>query len=631
MKTLLSVIRWKFVIPVTLFVAAIVLFLVVFMDPLLARGISAVASKLNGAKVDVSGLKTKIFQGRLSIANVQVTNPKEPMKNIVEAGPMAFELSLGDIFSKRVVIPEATLGGLKFETDRKTSGALPKIEKEQKKEGKPSAASRLAEKYKNQFKLNLEGLKSQAKAKIEFDPKELKLVKQSEALKEKSETLPDQWEAKVKNLNAEGRLKQIEADLESIKNTPTKGPEAITGIPASLNKLKKAKEDLSTLKRDVTNLKTEALGEVQTLKSEIKSLPAAKKADIDNLLSRLNWDFADPDRLVESLIGNIFLTRLQTALGYIQTIRAHMPSQKEKESMPPKPRMKGIEIKFPTPAAPPRFWLQKAGLDGTYQDISVAGTLTHLTSDPPRVGKPFVLKLNGRKETQDFLLQVIADHTGDIKKDGFEVLAEGIDLKKMASGEGLERALAGGRAQARLALNVIGEKLGGELSAKIANLKIDDNVFLEQAGIPLSGNLSREDSLKASFMRNVARAMETMPQVSLQAQVFGTWEDPSLKFSSNLGGALTNVIKDSVGSAIQEQKKQLEAELDKVLKEKTKELEAKLAGLQNQVTQKVGGLDARVQKAINDATGIKLMSSEGEGSSPIPGLKVPSLDKFFKK
>jgi hypothetical protein len=89
------------------------------------------------------------------------------------------------------------------------------------------------------------------------------------------------------------------------------------------------------------------------------------------------------------------------------------------------------------------------------------------------------------------------------------------------------------------------------------------------------------------------------------------------------------VIKESVGNLVKDQRKEVEAKLNQILADKQKEVESQLAGLQDKVNAQLGGFDSQIQEKIAQATGINL--GGGEGSSPIPGLKIPSLDKLFKK
>lgn len=621
-----SLIRWKFVIPTTLIIAGIVVFFVIFFDPLLAKGIEFVGGQVNGAKVEVDGLSTKFFRGRMSIQRLQVANKANTWTNIVEAGPLAFELDPSELFTKRVIIPEASLDGLKFNTRRKTDGKL--LIQPPSKDDKPSAAARLAEKYKDRFSLNLEGMKSDAKAKVEFDPKALSLTKQSDALKAKVEGLPKEWESKVDNLKVEERLKKIEADLKTIENTPTKGPEAITAIPEGLKKLKQVRADLDSVKSDLKNTKENFSSDVKGVRGGINGLKEAKKNDMDDLLSRFNLDFADPKRLIEGMIGDSIREKVQTALHYVEVVRANMPSKKEKEKHPPRPRFKGINIPFPTPAAPPKFWLQKASLSGEYSGIVAAGSMVHLTSDPSRVGQPFKAELTGQKAANPFSAQVIADHVGNVAKDSLRIRVGNLALTDFLKGGTLGDSLTAGFGDFNFALSVVeGAPLDGTLQLDMRGLKLDQAAWLKKLNVE-PASTKKEDALKAQFLTNVARGFESMGTFSVTAGIGGTWADPTISLRSNAVDMVGRVVKESVGSLVEGQRKELEAKLDGILKERTAELNQKSAGLENQVNNLFAGLDKQVQDKINRATGVNLGGEKGGSGLPV---KVPSLDKLFKK
>jgi IMP dehydrogenase len=83
-------------------------------------------------------------------------------------------------------------------------------------------------------------------------------------------------------------------------------------------------------------------------------------------------------------MGPAILGRVHTILGYVQTARRAMPSKQEAESLPPKPRATGEDIRFWSPAALPRFWLQKSLLSGSFQGITASGLLQNATSSPPQ-------------------------------------------------------------------------------------------------------------------------------------------------------------------------------------------------------------------------------------------------------
>lgn len=624
-------IRWKFVGPVGIFIAAIVVFFTIFFDPLLSKGLEIAGSRVNGAKVDVGGLKTKLFQGRLTIQRLQVTNKEMPMQNIVDVGPLSFQVMFMELIKKRVIIPEASIEGLQFNTARKTSGAMPRL-KEKQESGEPSAAAKLAAKYSDRFQVNMSNVKFDAKEKITFDEKDTEVYKQGEALKAKAEGLPDEYKAKVDALNVDGRLKDIEKKLDDVKKTNVKGVEAITTIPEGLRKLKEARADLDKLKSDVKAVRDQASADVKSVQSGILSLPAAKQKDIDNLMSRLNLDFLNPKRLVDGMVGPAILGRVHTILGYVQTARRAMPSKQEAESLPPKPRDTGEDIRFWSPAALPRFWLQKSMLSGSFQGITASGILQHVTSNPPRVGKPATLDLKGAQGGRTFTGNVTIDHVTDTKKDSLNFELKGLDVAQMAGSGAVADFISDGSGSADVAFKAVGETdISGRIGLGLTKLKLNRQALFEQVGAPvgLAANASREDRIKHDLMAKIATALEQLPLVSIEAKISGTWDDPDLAIDSNLDNEVSRIIKSSVGDVVAGQKKELEDKLQNIVKEQSASLSAKLTDLQSKLNGNLGGHEAEINKKIEEATGINLSSSEK--GSPIPGLKIPSLDKIFKK
>jgi uncharacterized protein (TIGR03545 family) len=628
MKTVLSWIRWKYVGPLLIVVAALLVFFILFFDPLLARGIELVGGKINGAEVDVSGLKTKFVAGRISIARLQVTDKDAPLQNVVEAGPLAFQLSLSDLFSKRAIINDAELKGLAFGTTRKKSGAFPlKAAKRVDKDQSPSAASKLVDKYKDRFKLNIDGIKGDVQKRIEFDPKDLELVKSADALKAKSANLPKQWKTRVDTLDVDGRLKKAEADLAALRNTPTKGTEALTAIPAAIKKLGQVKSDLDQLKQDVAVAKASSTAEVTSLKSGIAGLTQAKQRDVNNLMSRLNLDFVNPDRLVEGLIGPLVVQRVKTAMYYVELVRKNMPSKKDQTILPPKPRATGMDITFPTPAAPPTFWLMKAALEGAYHGVAASGSLTNATSDPSKIGLPCKLSMSGQQNAQHFSLEGLFDHTKDVSADSLSLHASGLNVASLLSTGGPSPDFSQGQARIDLGMALRGESaLSGKLEMGLSGLKFAPGVLFKKVGLDPSATLSADDKLKADFINNVGKAIEGMKEFAVVADITGTWQDPDLKLSSNLGSALSNVIKNSVGTAVGEQRKELESRVNAILVEKTHDLDKQASALESGSNGQFADIQAKIQAKINEATGLQIGPSGGS-----TGLKIPSLNKFFKK
>jgi len=417
--------------------------------------------------------------------------------------------------------------------------------------------------------------------------------------------------------------------LGSLKQTPTEGPEALTAIPQALQKLKTVKEDLNKIQTDVKQTRQNLNSEMKAFKSQLQNLKNVKDKDLDNLLSRLNLDFASPDRIVQGLLGGAILNQIHTGMHYIELARRYMPSKKETEKVPVPVRSKGVDVIFPKPASPPRFWLKHASLSGIWGDVGLSGSLSSLSSEPSRLGKPTVVTLEGIKEKQRYKAQAIFDHATDIAKDSLDLEAKNLRANKLISGGILGEALKEGWGDAEFVLSVIGEdKIGGRIALSLSGLKLDRAILLDKAGVQSGPTISVQETIKARFLENVAFGLEQMSKVNIEAQIFGSWRDPDLKLTSNLGPTLAKVIKDSVGNVAKEQREKLELEINKILQEKTKDLQGETDKLNSQLESQLGGFESKIQTKIQEATGLNFSPLKGSSDQKI---KIPSLDKLFKK
>lgn len=613
----MRVIRWKFVVPLAVFIAVLAGSIIIFLDPFLARAVEAIGSRLNGAKVDIHDLETEIFKGRLSIGRIEVASRREPMTNRFEAGPLVFQLDFPQLLKKKVIIPESRIDNIQPGTPREVSGALPGVEAQEEKE--PGFASRLADRYGDRFSFTVDQFKGDVKKKVEFDEEDLGVVKSANALEARAEALPDRWKARVDGLQVESRLDAIEAKVESVKDTQTDGAEAVTAIPKALATLKEARSDLQKLKADIGKARTDLTGELTELRTGVARLDQEAQKDFEDLSARFNLDFADPQRLLESLIGAEVMAKFLDALRYVELARRHMPSKDEKAEEPARVRGEGADIRFPTPAGPPKFWLKTAALSGAFNDIALDGSLTDATSDPPAVGRPMILNLDGRKEGRVFKAMLTADHTGDIMKDSFVVEAKNVPLEKLEGGRLLSRAATGGMVDAEFVFYARGESdIGGGVTAVVRGLGLDQAALLREAGLnPDTKDAS--EATQAQLLRNIAAAIERLDALTIGLKLVGTWEDPAIRFDSNLAAQMPKIVAATVGDALKDQRADLRRRIDAVKEKEREKARAAVSAVEKEVADRLATLEQKVQREIQDAAGINLDAS-GLGGK-IPGLK----------
>ncbi|MDE3036364.1 MAG: hypothetical protein KGJ14_10370, partial [Nitrospirota bacterium] len=94
------------------------------VDPFVKRMIEQTGTKLVGAKVELAAAHVTLSPLGLTLTRLQVTNPDEPMSNAVEAARIAMSLDGLNLFRRKVIIEEMAVEGLRFGTQRQSSGAV---------------------------------------------------------------------------------------------------------------------------------------------------------------------------------------------------------------------------------------------------------------------------------------------------------------------------------------------------------------------------------------------------------------------------------------------------------------------------------------------------------------------------
>ncbi|MBD3670303.1 MAG: TIGR03545 family protein, partial [Gammaproteobacteria bacterium] len=118
-------IRWKGLIPFVIIVAALAAFFLLFIDTLTKSVIESSGSDMAGAKVEVDSVDVRIAPLGMVLSGLKVANPNAPMTNAVEIQRIALGLDGGQLLMGKVIIDEMSVDQVRFDTPRKTSGALP--------------------------------------------------------------------------------------------------------------------------------------------------------------------------------------------------------------------------------------------------------------------------------------------------------------------------------------------------------------------------------------------------------------------------------------------------------------------------------------------------------------------------
>ncbi len=360
-----------------------------FRNVLAARAIEAGLEAVFRARASVEGVDFDVFGAKISWKALEVADRDKPMKNLFVLGETEADLDMGALLKGKVVIETLAAKGIAWNTDRKTSGALPGAAEPEKKEGGPGWAGSMAGKA--------------VTALASIDPKEildrqadkLKTGKTVEKLNADFKTQKAGWEAKTsetrKQIDALGTsTKEITAIKVELLKTPEDALKAYDKVAGAVPKLQEAGKTAEALKKDFEA----SLKAVNQGKSELDKALAEDYAYVESLVKLGSGDTAS---LAKELFAGYAADKLGAWYGYglraAEAAKNLSAARGKGEGEADRPaRGKGRTIRFATDEIP-RFLLEKASFTGGGAGgPSVEGELANLSSDPELAGGPVRLR-----------------------------------------------------------------------------------------------------------------------------------------------------------------------------------------------------------------------------------------------
>ncbi|MCK4838511.1 MAG: TIGR03545 family protein, partial [Desulfobulbaceae bacterium] len=120
-----AMIRWQGLGVFATVTALICLFTLFFIDPIIKGIIEKQGSAIVGARVELAEADLTFFPAGLVLSSLQITNPDQPLRNIVEIDQLAMSLDAMRLLQRKIIIEQMAMEGIRPDTPRLKSGALP--------------------------------------------------------------------------------------------------------------------------------------------------------------------------------------------------------------------------------------------------------------------------------------------------------------------------------------------------------------------------------------------------------------------------------------------------------------------------------------------------------------------------
>ena len=529
-------IRWQGLVGFVSVILIIAIFWFFLLDTLVKRGIEAAGTRLAGAKVELARANVSLFPLGMTLTGLRVTDKEAPMTNAVEVSRISFTVDGLNILRRKVVIEEMAAEGFRFGTPRKTSGAVSRPEK------KPGASKRPS--------FQLPSFEKPDVKKILKD-EELDSLQQIESARTDIRNMRSTWKKVGDGLPDKKHIDDYKARIEKLRK----------GKPADLRQqLAEAAAVKKDIERDLDTIrkaKETFNADLQSAKNAVAKAEKAPQEDVRRIMEKYGMSSAGLQNMSGMLFGEKINTWVQRGglwYGRLQPALARSREKKGKAEAVKPARGKGVDVRFKEYHPLPDFLIRTVNASLLPKAGAFTGKIRNITPDQDVLGAPMTLAFSGEgmQDVRAAKLDGVFNHVRPSKpEDTLTLAVQGYRAMDAAlsDNEKLPVSLKEGLVDLKVTGVSRGEKFTAKITAMVKSVRF-------AAGGKESAN---------PYARAMSSALSKVSSFTLSADVAGTFEDYSVRISSNLD----RVLQDAVGKLVREQAGKLEKELQAAIREKT--------------------------------------------------------------
>lgn len=573
------VFRWEGIIPFVVMVALLTWGWILFSDKIIQQTLSEASTKALGTQVDVSGLHLSLRTVTLRMDRLEIADPFDRMRNLVDAGPIIVELERDPLLERKIIVKRMAIQNAKRGT-RRTTAAKPIT-------GPSFAGQTLREvdRFTKQFKvpvlrlLPLDTIKS-----LVLDPRQLGTVQIATRLIATADSVRDGVRVAVDTLRIQQTLDSVEQIYRRLRAASPRAL-GIAGTRQLIEETRSTLRAIDNAKRRVEAVKTGVTSGVGMLKAGVLDVDSARKADYEFARGLLKLPTFEGPEIGNALFGKPSIERFEQAVYYAKLAEKYVPPGLKPRPQPGPERLRaaGTTVRFPRPKELPAFLLRRGDLDFSMADAKGVESkytlgIADVTSDPALIGRParFAARRTAKGGAVTSLrLAGVSDHGGRVPRDSVVALASGVKLPGFTL-PGIPLRLDLGSGSSGMTFVMRGDAVRARW--EIAAPKV---LWISDSAAARSQNKIQE---------LVARALTGIPTLTLAANLSGTISAPTIQVSSNLDEAIRQRIRTIFGEELAKAEAKARAAVDRIVSEKTAEVKQKVDSVATEA-------DARIAEA----------------------------------
>lgn len=523
-----NLIRWPGLIAFFVISGTIAAIVIVFLDFWIKLAAQKGLEAATGAEVNISQVEHSFSPFGVRFSDVQLTDPKAPSTNQLEAAQISANIELSPLLLRKVIIDNLIITGVQFGTPRTAEGA---VYRHSDNTDAPSV-------FEDLFPDKTE-LPSVDEVLARSPLKTTAAIEQTQAAYERhKDVISEQY----KNLPSKDKLADYKQQIKALSETNYKDPAELLAAKEKFDQLKKEieadKQLISEFKQSVSEAK-------QDLAPKLAQLKAAPGEDYEQLKALVAGDADAISDVTTMVFGEKAAEWAEYGLAAFDMV-APMLKNKEQQQQEAVSAA-GRWVSFDDTSGLPELWIKQASISLSWQQEEIISKWQDITYQHDILGKPtlFSVDSNASKLWQSLKLN------GD-----FWLKEDGIAAKQNWQLAGLKLDNLTLIKQDKLSSTLLSGLLSSDGAIQVKQNTLDGDGVISLAKL----NMQAQGSNKITNI--IASTLNDLSQLTIHTDVAGEIGDLELSFSSDLNKQLGSALLSNVGKEEQAKLDELKQKLD---------------------------------------------------------------------
>lgn len=504
--------------------------------------------------MEIGAVESSLTAGELQLTDVEIADPRDPMRNLLQADVASIKLDPRRLFHREFVIDEGRMTGVQFGTPRTESG---EIARNRLQNTQTTLSNKVKEQlvqfsqsWLDQFQLRIQNT-------LDDNLETLQVARQIR------EFWPNEFQQhRTRALELQARVRSLKEIIKTPPRNPLRDGQRIAQAISDLDAVRK---QIVTAHEELQTLSTRAI-------SDQNALLAARDRDEAKIKQLVKIGQVNSQAATELLLGEKQSQYLNEMLGWIKWVRETVPNP-ETDFVPQ--RQLGTRIQFAGIQKRPGLVIRKLHLDGcghfAGQHYQFVGQANDISSAPNLHQQPTTIALNA-KGNQQVHVHATVDRRSKTRIDDLTIHCPSIAVGHQLLGD--EKALL---------LNMEPSDLSAEIQVRLEDDKLQGQLVFHHSNVKL--NVEKLHRLAGGQMvaDSINDELASVEDFQILIDLGGTLKVPTATLTSDLGDKISLAMNSAFHRTAQRTIEQHSVRLQEILDNELDDLRREINNNSNEI------------------------------------------------